>query len=287
VIAVTVAAALLIGISLGILGGGGSILTVPLLVYVAGQDTRSAITTSLLVVGITSLAGLVNHARAGRVRWRTGGLFGAAGMAGAYLGGRLAASVPGTVLLIAFGAMMLVTAAAMLRGPHRAPQHAHGELPLPRVLCYGLATGAVTGFVGSGGGFLVVPALALLAGLPMAVAVGTSLLVIAMNSFAGLAGHLAGAHIDWSLALAVTAAAVLGSLVGGRFAGRFPQDVLRKGFGWFVIAMGLFVLSRQIGPAVLAAVPLIATAVLVRRRRAHRRQAACAPTPGREPAHQH
>ncbi|MFF0625026.1 sulfite exporter TauE/SafE family protein [Streptomyces sp. NPDC004296] len=269
-ITLTLAASLLIGVLLGVLGGGGSMLTVPILVYLAGQDTKQAITTSLFVVGVTSLAGLISHARAGRVRWRTGTLFGLAGMAGAYAGGRVAAYVPDAVLLVAFALMMLATAAAMLRSPRKAPRQAHGELPLHRLLIQGLVVGAVTGILGAGGGFLIVPALALLAGLPMGIAVGTSLLVIAMNSFAGLAGHLSGAHLDWSLALAVTAAAVLGTLIGGRFAGCIPQHTLRTGFGWFVIAMGIFVLSQQIGPVVLASVPAIAAMLLLQRRRAHR-----------------
>ncbi|MFE3651670.1 sulfite exporter TauE/SafE family protein [Streptomyces sp. NPDC059152] len=282
-ITLTLAASLLIGVLLGVLGGGGSMLTVPILVYLAGQDTKQAITTSLFVVGVTSLAGLISHARASRVRWRTGTLFGLAGMAGAYAGGRVAAYVPDTVLLVAFALMMLATAAAMLRSPRKAPQQAHGELPLHRLLIQGLVVGAVTGILGAGGGFLIVPALALLAGLPMGIAVGTSLLVIAMNSFAGLAGHLSGPHLDWSLALAVTTAAVLGTLIGGRFAGRIPQHTLRTGFGWFVIAMGVFVLSQQIGPVVLAAVPAIAAALLFQRRRAHRTEnppSAMAPASG-------
>jgi uncharacterized membrane protein YfcA len=253
VITLVLAASVLIGISLGILGGGGSILTVPILVYLAGQDSKEAIATSLFVVGVTSLIGLIPHARAHRVRWRTGLIFGAVSMVGAYGGGRLAEFIPGTVLLIAFALMMLATAVAMLRkGAGRKAGHraAHAELPVKHVIVEGLVVGAVTGLVGSGGGFLVVPALALLGGLPMSVAVGTSLLVIAMKSFSGLAGHLAGVQIDWDLALMVTAAAVVGSLVGSRFAGRIPQDTLRKTFGWFVVAMGVFVLSQQLPAAV-------------------------------------
>lgn len=253
-ITVVLAASVLIGISLGILGGGGSILTVPILVYLAGQGSKEAIATSLFVVGVTSLIGLTPHARAHRVRWRTGLIFGAVSMVGAYGGGRVAEYIPGTVLLIAFALMMLATAVAMLRkgaglkkGGHKA---AHTEMPVRLVVAEGLVVGAVTGLVGSGGGFLVVPALALLGGLPMSVAVGTSLLVIAMKSFSGLAGHLAGVQIDWGLALMVTTAAVVGSLVGSRFAGRIPQDTLRKVFGWFVVVMGVFVLSQQLPAAV-------------------------------------
>ncbi|MFF6791770.1 sulfite exporter TauE/SafE family protein [Streptomyces filamentosus] len=252
--ALIVAVSLLIGVSLGILGGGGSILTVPILVYLAGQDTKEAIATSLFVVGVTSLAALVPHARAHRVRWRTGLLFGAFSMAGAYGGGRLAEYIPGTVLLVAFALMMLATAFAMLRKPRdgakRAARPAHRELPLQHIAVEGFVVGAVTGLVGSGGGFLVVPALAILGGLPMGIAVGTSLLVIAMKSFAGLAGHLSGVSIDWGVALTVTVAAVAGSLVGARLAGRIPQDALRKAFGWFVVVMGVFVLAQQLGSAV-------------------------------------
>ncbi|MGY3334738.1 putative membrane protein YfcA [Streptomyces filamentosus] len=254
--ALIVAVSLLIGVSLGILGGGGSILTVPILVYLAGQDTKEAIATSLFVVGVTSLAALVPHARAHRVRWRTGLLFGAFSMAGAYGGGRLAEYIPGTVLLVAFALMMLATAFAMLRKPRdgtkRAARPAHRELPLQHIAVEGLVVGAVTGLVGSGGGFLVVPALAILGGLPMGIAVGTSLLVIAMKSFAGLAGHLSGVSIDWGVALTVTVAAVAGSLVGARLAGRIPQDALRKAFGWFVVVMGVFVLAQQLDSAVWA-----------------------------------
>ncbi|MET9657601.1 sulfite exporter TauE/SafE family protein [Streptomyces sp. NPDC006510] len=277
-IELVVAASLLVGVSLGVLGGGGSILTVPILVYLAGQDTKEAIATSLFVVGVTSLAALVPHARARRVRWRTGLLFGAFSMVGAYGGGRLAEYVPGTVLLVAFALMMLATAFAMLRKPRngrKKARPAHSELPLKHIAVEGLVVGAVTGLVGSGGGFLVVPALAILGGLPMGIAVGTSLLVIAMKSFAGLAGHLSGVEIDWRLALTVTAAAVVGSLVGGRLAGRIPQDALRIAFGWFVVVMGVFVLAQQLDtavrthPATWAGLGIaLAAAVVARLRRA-------------------
>lgn len=253
----TLLAAVLVGLALGVLGGGGSILTVPILVYLAGQEPKQAIAMSLFVVGVTSVVGAVSHARAGRVRWRTGLVFGAAGMAGAYGGGRLAELVPGTWLLVGFAVMMIATAVAMIRGRgDGTPARPCAELPVARVIAEGLAVGAVTGLVGAGGGFLVVPALALLGGLPMAVAVGTSLVVIAMKSFAGLAGYLATVHIDWKLAALVTVAAVAGSLIGGRLAGRIPEAVLRKGFGWFVLVMGGFVLAGQL-PAVAWVVPVL------------------------------
>jgi hypothetical protein len=253
-IALAVALAVLIGVTLGLLGGGGSILAVPLLVYVAGMDAKEAIATSLLVVGVTSAVALVPHARAGRVRWRTGLLFGAAGMVGAYVGGRLAEFVSGQVLLAAFALMMLATAAAMIRGRRSPDRPAHTEVPVARVLLDGVVVGLVTGLVGAGGGFLIVPALVLLGGVPMPVAVGTSLLVIAMKSFAGLAGYLASVTIDWPVALMVTAAAVVGSLVGSRLTGVVHPETLRKAFGWFVVAMGVLVLVQQV-PAGLAGQP--------------------------------
>ena len=216
---------------------------VPLLVYVAGMDAKEAIAASLVVVGVTAAVSVVGHARAGRVRWRTGLLFGAAGMAGAFAGGLLGGHLPGQ-LLRAFALMMLATAVAMLRGRKDVdPAKAHAELPVGRVLLDGVVVGLVTGLVGAGGGF-VVPALALLGGLPMGVAVGTSLLVIAMKSAAGLTGYLATVSIDWTLVGAITIA-VVGSLIGARLVDRIPADALRKAFGWFVLAMGAFVLVQE------------------------------------------
>ena len=252
-IALTIALAVLVGISLGLLGGGGSILTVPLLAYVAGMDAKPAIATSLLVVGVTSAIGAITHARAGRVRWRVAALFGAAAMAGAYAGGLLARFIPGTALLIAFAAIMIAAGIAMLRG--RKDTAADGEQPLPLVktTLLGVTVGVISGLVGAGGGFLLVPALALLAGLPMPAAVGTSLVVISMQSFAGFAGHLATEHIDWRLAGLVTAAAVLGALIGGRLIAFVDPNTLRKLFGWFVLLMASVMLAEEVHPAVGAA----------------------------------
>jgi uncharacterized protein len=269
-----------IGVSLGLLGGGGSILTVPILVYVAGQDAKTAIATSLLVVGVTSAAGVISHARAGRVRWRTGLIFGGAGMVGAYGGGRVAEFIPGTALLVAFGLMMIVTSVAMLRGRREVtPERTSDDLPVGRILLEGAVVGAVTGLVGAGGGFLVVPALVLLGGLPMATAVGTSLLVIALKSGAGLLGYLASTPIDWELAGLVTAAAVVGSVAGGRLAGRIPETALRRAFGWFVLVMAVVVLVQELPDAlrdalvgspvtwVVLVLLAAAVAVVLRRRR--------------------
>jgi uncharacterized protein len=237
---------LLIGVSLGLLGGGGSILTLPILTYVVGMATKPAIASSLFVVAVTSAIGVIAHARAGRVRWRTGVLFGSSGMVGAYAGGRLARYVPGDVLMLLFAAMMVATAIAMIRGRRGKPETEARELPIGKVLLEGVVIGMVTGVVGAGGGFLVVPALVLLGGLPMEAAVGTSLVVISMKSFAGFYGHLGHVTVDWPMTLAVTGAAIVGSFGGGALAGKIPPAALRKGFGVFVLAMAALVLAKQL-----------------------------------------
>lgn len=259
-IAVAIALSLIIGISLGLLGGGGSILTLPILRYVLGMEAHDAIAVSLLVVGTTSAAAVIPHARKGRVRWRTGIIFGFAGMVGAFAAGRVAHFIPASVLLGLFGLMMIITAFAMMRGrkPSAATSTAEkSELPIAKVLAEGLVVGAVTGLVGAGGGFLVVPALVLLGGLPMEVAVGTSLVVIAMKSYAGFAGYLGHAHIDWQTAGLVTASAVVGSVMGGALAGKVSPEGLRKGFAWFVIAMAFFILGQEIPRALGITPPML------------------------------
>lgn len=252
-----------IGMAVGLLGGGGSILTTPLLIYVVGFDAKQAIAASLFVVGVTSIFGLISHARAGRVVWRIGLIFGGAGMVGAFIGGQIGSRLPSTLLLAAFAVMMGITAVAMIRGRKQVQGQAHKGLPLFRILLDGLVVGFVTGLVGAGGGFLVVPALALLAGLAMPRAVATSLLVVAMKSFAGLAGYIftiggdslislnPATKFNWPVTLIITGAAVVGALIGSAIVGRIHPDKLRKAFGYFVLVMAVFILSQQIGLAVL------------------------------------
>ena len=259
-VALTIALAVVVGLSLGLLGGGGSILTVPLLTYVAGIDAKHAIAMSLLVVGVTSAIGAIPHARGARVHWRVAMVFGLTAMAGAYAGGRLARFVPGAALLIAFAAVMIAAGLAMLHG-RRANDAGDCTLPVVKVLLLGVAVGVVSGLIGAGGGFLLVPALALFAGLPMSSAVGTSLVIIAAQSFAGLAGHLADEHIDWTLAMMFTAAAVAGALVGGRLIRWVNPATLRQAFGWMVLLMAALVLAEQVKPAVGAAVGGLVLAV--------------------------
>jgi uncharacterized membrane protein YfcA len=244
--ALAVALASLVGLSLGLLGGGGSILTLPILRYALGLEMQAAVTVSLVVVGATSLAALVPHALAGRVRWRTGLVFGAAGMVGAFVAGKASRFVPPGALLAIFDGMMFVTAAAMLRG-RRAPEgDARADLSIAQGLAQGLGVGALSGLVGAGGGFLVVPALVLAGGLSTEIAVGTSLLVIAMNSIAGLLGHVGEVAIPWEVAGLMAGAATIGSLGGAALARRAKPDTLRRGFAWFVLGMAFFVLGQEL-----------------------------------------
>lgn len=242
-----------IGVALGLLGGGGSILTVPILVYALGVEEKSAIASSLLVVGVTSAVAAIQHARAKSIIWPVALVFGVAGMVGAYFGGRVAVFIPSTVLLVLFALLMLATAIAMWRGRRAtgAEHAAAGATRAPRmrfmkIAVEGLVVGAVTGLVGAGGGFLVVPALALLAGLPMRHAIGTSLVIIALKSFAGYAGYASHVEVNWPLTGTVAAAAVVGSFIGAPLAKRVPDVLLRKGFAAFVVAMAVFILITQL-----------------------------------------
>lgn len=251
IIAVALALAVLVGLSLGLLGGGGSILAVPIMSYVIGMEPQEAISSSLFVVGVASAVGVLSHARNHRVSWKIGAIFGAAGMAGAFLGGYLGGFVPGPVLMVLFALVMVATAGAMIRGrkspgANREPGVLGVEMPVLRVIIYGLLVGLVTGLVGAGGGFLIVPTLTLLVGLPMTIAAATSLLVITINSLAGLSGHLLNTSVDWPIVLFFTAGTVAGSLVGVRLADRIPERALRRGFGVFVLAIGALVLTQEI-----------------------------------------
>lgn len=243
-----IAAALLstlIGVALGLLGGGGSILAVPILVFAVGLPVPTAIATSLLVVGVTSAAAMVPKARQGAVHVRIGLTFGGAGMLGAYFGGRFAALLAPGVLLAGFAAVMAATGVAMLR-PRSAPaprQTGGSSLKIPLL---GGAIGIVTGLIGAGGGFLIVPALVLFGGLGMADAIGTSLLVIALQSFAGFVGYAGHVTVPWAIAGVAVSAALAGALVGQMLAARLPATTLRRLFGGFVLLMALFVVAHQL-----------------------------------------
>lgn len=238
------ALAAVIGLSLGLLGGGGSILTVPIFVYVLGFAAKPAIAMTLPVVGTTSLVGAVGHWRAGHVNVRMALTFGLVAMAGAYAGARLAVFLSGAVQLAILGVVMLVAAASMFRG-RPEPSAATPATPLPVVLVAGLGVGMLTGVVGIGGGFLIVPALVLLARVPIKEAIGTSLVVIAMNSFAGFAGYAGQVDIPWRFLALFTSVAILGILAGTRLVQYVSQRQLRRGFAAFLVAMAVLVLYQN------------------------------------------
>lgn len=286
----------LIGLALGALGGGGSILTVPALVFAAGQDPRSATTSSLLIVGITSLIALVPHARAGRVRVGQGLAFGALGVVGSFAGSALSARVPAPVLLTAFAALLLVVSFALLRRSWRgragararaatkgatdraidtaSDPEAHAEADagpgptadqaadpmvtirplacacprLAKVVITATLVGMLTGFFGVGGGFALVPALVLALGFPMPVAVGTSLLVIAVNSGTALMARIGTgtSHLDWALIGGFTAAAVAGSLIGGRVMASLEPRHLTRAFAVLLMLVAVYTAGRSV-----------------------------------------
>jgi len=247
--------AVIVGLSLGLLGSGGSILTVPLLVYLVGQPEKVAIAGSLAVVGGIALAGALPSAWRGGVEWRSVGWFGVPGMLGTILGAHLSRWIPGEVQLLLFAAVMLVAAWRMARA---APASTTAAAPRSRawIVIDGLGVGLLTGLVGVGGGFMIVPALVLLGGLPMHRAIATSLWIIALNAFSGFAKHLfvldaAGLTLDWTLLALFTAVGAGGSLLGQQLAARLPQALLRRGFAVLLVAMGLYIIGREL-PALLA-----------------------------------
>lgn len=244
--------AALIGVSLGLLGGGGSILAVPILVYVVGMGTKPAIATSLLVVGVTSLAGALQHVRARNVDLRIAAVFGAVSMLGSYAGGRAAAHVPDSLQLAIFAAIMLAASATMFRS--RREESPAETIRLPLVILAAAGTGVLTGIAGVGGGFLVVPALVLFGGVAMKRAVGTSLVVIAMNSAAGFAAYAGTVRIDVPYTMLFTAIAIAGSFAGAAIVPRVSQAALKRAFALFLIVVAGIVFAQSVVPMAQAAI---------------------------------
>ncbi|MCH9695424.1 MAG: sulfite exporter TauE/SafE family protein [Gammaproteobacteria bacterium] len=246
--------AIAIGISLGLLGSGGSILTVPVLVYLVGQDEKIAIAGSLFIVGSIALAGSLQFIRTGLIQWRSVLVFGLPGMLGTYFGALLAAFVPGITQLALFAVVMLLASWLMLRPPN-LEKASSVPRAVWKIAADGLVVGIITGLVGVGGGFLIVPALVLLGGLTMHQAVATSLVIIALKSFSGFIKYLdvleqQSLALDWQTLGVVTSLGIAGSFAGSRIAKRLPQDKLKLGFGYFLIVMGLYILARSV-PAAL------------------------------------
>ncbi|MEU1472276.1 sulfite exporter TauE/SafE family protein [Streptomyces sp. NPDC005761] len=238
-----------VGLALGGLGGGGSVIAVPALIYLLGFGPAAATTAGLLIVIATSLTGLLAHARDGLVRWRTGGLFAAAGIVPAALAGALSVRIPSGVLTAAFAVLAVVAGVRMLRtaGARQADAARPETVPAGRAAGAGAGLGAVTGLLGVGGGFLAVPALVTVLAVPMSAAVGTSLLVITVNSTAALAARLATpTALDWALIAPFTATAVLGAWDGKRLAGKVSTESLQRVFGAVLLAVAAFMLVDSV-----------------------------------------
>jgi hypothetical protein len=235
--------AVLIGVSLGTLGSGGSIITMPVLVYVAGIPPHAAVGMSLVIVGTTAAVGSIVQSRRAGLDARAAAIFAATGAAGAFAGARLTRLVSGDALMAIFAALMLLAGWRMLAGA--APAAASRPCSVPRCAGAGLALGVLTGFLGIGGGFLIVPALVLVAGLDMKRAVPTSLAIIAFNAAGGLAGQLRDAAFDWMLTAGFLASALAGMLAGSTITSRVSAASLRRVFAWAVIALGASILGFQ------------------------------------------
>lgn len=240
-----------IGASLGLLGGGGSILGVPALVYALGQPIRDAVPASLLVVGGSAAAGAISHLRAGNVPWRSASLFGVAGIGGSFAGAWINRQLDETAVLVGFSVLMLGAAIAMLRrrasnddpGAARSCENAWRERTA-MVVGVGLGVGVLTGLFGVGGGFILVPAWTLAMGCPVQVSVGASLFVIVLNSAGAFVSHMALGSIDLGVALPFTLGGVVGAIAGERFAEHVPGERLSRWFAYLVIGVALFVLVQ-------------------------------------------
>ncbi|NJN76327.1 MAG: sulfite exporter TauE/SafE family protein [Synechococcaceae cyanobacterium RL_1_2] len=251
--------AIVIGVSLGLLGGGGSVLALPVLVYVMDIDPKSAIAMTLIIVGIVSLLGTVPHARKGNVNLKTAVVFGSATMVGAYLGARIATLpfVTSGFQMILFGLAMLSAAVLMIYRTTQTKAEPNQELDQVTYIkptckyCWlwlmteGLGVGVLTGLVGVGGGFAIVPALVLLGKIPMKQAIGTSLLIIACNSIAGLLGYLGHVVIDWQITVGFTFLAAVGTILGSYLTQFVSTQQLQKAFGYFLLIVASFVLIQN------------------------------------------
>ncbi|HTK06202.1 MAG TPA: sulfite exporter TauE/SafE family protein [Ktedonobacteraceae bacterium] len=234
----------LIGLALGALGGGGSILTIPILVYILNMNTHTAVTASLVIVGLNALFGMVFHYRAGHVQVKQSLFFGVYGLVASYIGARLSSILPGPILLVLFGIVMLVIALTMLR-PKRQIQKGKRQWWWMTLLG-GAGVGFLTGFLGVGGGFLIVPALVFFLGMTMQDAVGSSLLVIAINSTSGLLGHLNSGPLPWREIIIFSVAGVAGLFAGTSITKKIPAQRLSQRFAVFVLVLAVVVLSLNI-----------------------------------------
>lgn len=248
-----VALALAVGFVLGLLGGGGSILSVPIFLYVFHIPPKPAIAMSLVVVGMSALIGFLTHLRQGTVNVRIAIAFGALAMLGSFVGARIARYVPASVQLGLFAAFALTAAIMMLRDSLRAPRRPERGSDAPIALRFSpllgveaVAVGLLTALIGAGGGFLIVPALVLMANVPVKEAVGSSLLIIAMNATSGVAGYLGQVPFDWRLVAWFTTLAGVGAVTGTRFLRRLPAARIKQGFAIMILVFGVYLVMRRL-----------------------------------------
>jgi uncharacterized membrane protein YfcA len=256
------AAAIIMGLSLGLIGGGGSILTLPILVYLFGLDPVLSTAYSLFVVGLTSLIGSFSHFRQGNVHLKTAIIFGIPSIISVYAVRKFVVPIipdpffsvgdfafsKALFVMVLFAVLMLLASFSMIRKP-KQEKEAKSEVKYnyPLIFAEGLLVGGITGLVGAGGGFLIIPALVLLAGLPMKQAVGTSLLIIALKSLIGFTGDLgSGLSIDYNFMLMFSGFAIVGIVLGSYLTKFIPNEKLKPAFGWFVLIMGVYILGKEL-----------------------------------------
>lgn len=256
-------ASLVIGISLGLIGGGGSILTVPVLVYLFGVEPVLATAYSLFIVGSTSLVGSYPKYKQGEVNLKTAMIFGIPSILSVYATRAfIVPAIPAEIgqigglvitksllMMLLFAILMVFASVSMIRTPKKtAEENTQGpqQFNYPMILLEGAIVGLLTGLVGAGGGFLIIPALVLLSKLPMKQAIGTSLLIIAAKSLIGFTGDLGKQTMDWTLLLTVTALAIVGIFIGNALSKKVSATSLKKGFGWFVLVMGIYIIVKEV-----------------------------------------
>ncbi len=254
-------ASVLIGISLGLIGGGGSILTVPVLVYLFGVDPVLATAYSLFIVGTTSLAGAVTKFRQGLINFKTAFIFSLPAIITVFVTrryvipwipqslftvGNFTVTKP-LMVMVLFAILMVFASASMIAGNGKQGDTAtHSRVNYAMIFFQGAFVGVITGLVGAGGGFLIIPALVIFSKLPMKKAVGTSLLIITINSFIGFLSSLSHYQLDWKLLMSVTALAIVGIIAGNWISHKIAGEKLKKAFGWFVLIMGIYILVKEI-----------------------------------------
>ncbi len=244
--------AILIGVTLGLLGSGGSILTVPILTYLVGQETKLAIASSLIIVCLISLFSALSYAYHKQVKWRTVLLFGLPGMLGAVTGAWTAHFISDAVQMLIFSILLLIAAYLMFEPiTLKGEEKEHSERGMHQIVIDGFVVGLVTGIVGVGGGFLIIPALILLGGLSIRLAIGTSLVIVTIQSFAGFIGYLPvldslGIPVDWHIIALFSSLGILGSWLGHKLGKKIKQAHLKKGFAILLVGMGFIMLYKYI-----------------------------------------